>query len=96
MRQPNTEETKRGLGSTMRDDPRAPLSLIRMLLYSVLMAVAPAASAQAPMEVLHVQELETGFHFLYELKVEAAHTQFATWQKLHPEDPFRGVLPRAS
>jgi hypothetical protein len=38
--------------------------------------------------VLHVPELEAGFHFLYELKVEEAHTQFATWQKLHPEDPL--------
>jgi hypothetical protein len=59
-----------------------------MILCSVLMTAAPAASAQAPIEVLHIPELEAGFHFLYELKVEEAHPQFATWQKLHPEDPL--------
>jgi hypothetical protein len=59
-----------------------------MILCSVPMTAAPAASAQAPIEVLHIPELEAGFHFLYELKVEEAHPQFATWQKLHPEDPL--------
>ena len=50
--------------------------------------VARAVSKQAPIEVLHVPELEAGFHFLYELKLEEAHTQFATWQKLHPTGPL--------
>ncbi len=74
--------------------PRVPLSLACVLLCSVLMAVgfavrvARAVSKQAPIEVLHVPELEAGFHFLYELKVEEAHTQFATWQKLHPTGPL--------
>jgi hypothetical protein len=62
------------------------------LLYGLLMSEdldvrgASAASRQTPIEILHVPELEAGFHLLYELKVEEAHKQFATWQKLHPED----------
>lgn len=55
----------------------------------------PAASRQAPIEALHIPELEGGFHFLYELKVEQAHAQFATWQKLHPEDPLGSAAQAA-
>ena len=80
------------LSGTKHVGPRVPLSLTCVLLCSALMTVgfavrvARAASKQAPIEVLHVPELEAGFHFLYELKFEEAHTHFATWQKLHPED----------
>jgi len=90
---PSTDAMNLSLSGTMHDGPRVPLSLTCVLLCSVLMAagfavrVARAASRQAPI-VLHVPELEAGFHLLYELKVEEAHTRFATWQKLHPEDPL--------
>ena len=49
---------------------------MRLLLCSLLVAaicavrVAPAASAQSPAEVLHVPELDAGFHLLYELKLQ--------------------------
>ena len=91
---PSTDAMNLSLSGTKHVGPRVPLSLTCVLLCSVLMAVgfavrvARAASKQAPIEVLHVPELEAGFHFLYELKVEEAHTHFATWQKLHPEDPL--------
>jgi hypothetical protein len=91
---PSTDAMNLSLSGTMHVGPRVPLSLTCVLLCSALMAVgfavrvARAASRQAPIEVLHVPELEAGFHLLYELKVEEAHTQFATWQKLHPEDPL--------
>ena len=50
---------------------------------------ALAASGQTTVEVLHVPELETGFHLLYELKFEDARNQFEAWQKSHPADPLR-------
>ena len=33
-------------------------------------------------------ELETGFHLLYELKLEEARAQLESWGKSHPEDPL--------
>jgi hypothetical protein len=59
-----------------------------MLLCSVLTPASPADSRQAPIEVLHVPELEAGFHLLYELKPQEARNQFEVWQKSHPEDPL--------
>jgi hypothetical protein len=70
------------------------LSLICLLVYSMLVVgsvdvrAALAASRQAPIEVLHVPEIEAGFHLLYELKPEKARTQFEVWQMSHPEDPL--------
>jgi hypothetical protein len=75
--------------------------MVCSLLCSVLIAgvfdvrAAPATSRQTPIEVLHAPELEAGFHFLYELKVEEAHAQFAIWQKLHPEDPLGSAAQAA-
>lgn len=94
MGQPNAEEGSSGPIDSNHDGRGARVTLICSVLCSVLIAgvfdvrEAPATSRQTPIEVLHVPELEAGFHFLYELKVEEAHTQFATWQKLHPEDPL--------
>jgi hypothetical protein len=53
---------------------------------------AQAASGQAPTDILHVPELDAGFHLLYELKPAEARAQFAIWQKSHPE----GALGYAS
>lgn len=64
------------------------------LLLSAL--VAPAASAQIPIEALHVPELEAGFHLLYELKTVEARAQFASWQEAHPEDPLGSASEAAS
>jgi tetratricopeptide (TPR) repeat protein len=67
---------------------------MRLLLCSLLVAaicaarVAPASSAQSPAEVLHVPELDAGFHLLYELKPQEARSHFEAWQKSHPEDPL--------
>jgi len=57
---------------------------------------APGASRQAPIEVLHVPEVDTGFHLLYELKPEQAHKQFEAWQKFHPEDPLGSASEAAA
>src|ERR1700687_1961642 len=57
---------------------------------------ARAASGQAPTEVLHVPELDAGFHLLYELKFEEARTQFETWQKSQPQDPLGYASEAAS
>lgn len=58
--------------------------------------IAPAASAQIPIEALHVPELEAGFHLLYELKPVDARAKFASWQEAHPEDPLGSASEAAS
>jgi tetratricopeptide (TPR) repeat protein len=72
-------------------------SVIGSLLCGVLAASAlavpatPADGRQVQtqiVEILHVPELEAGFHLLYELKPEAARAHFEAWQKSHPEDPL--------
>lgn len=94
MGQPNAEEGSLSPIDSNHDSRGAHVTLICSLLCSVLIAgvfdvrEAPATCRQTPIDVLHVPELEAGFHFLYELKVAEAHMQFATWQKLHPEDPL--------
>jgi tetratricopeptide (TPR) repeat protein len=77
-------------------------SIVCFLLSSALVAMAPdvrpapAASGQAATEPLHVPELDAGFHFLYELKLEEAHKQFEAWQKSHPEDPLGSASEAAA
>jgi tetratricopeptide (TPR) repeat protein len=53
-------------------------------------------SGRTPTEVLHVPELDAGFHLLYELKPEEAHKQFEVWQKSHPEDPLGSASEAAA
>lgn len=55
---------------------------------------ALAVAEQTPIEALQVPELDAGFHFLYEMKLEEAHKQFRSRQKSRPEDPLgsgRGI-----
>src|SRR6266849_9930270 len=40
-------------------------------------------------------EIEAGFHLLYELKFPEARAKFASWEKLHPEDPLGSVSEAA-
>jgi len=83
---------------------RLPLtcSLVCSLLFSALVAMALdvraalAVFGQSPTEPLHVPELDAGFHFLYELKLEEAHKQFEAWQKSHPEDPLGSASQAAA
>ena len=56
----------------------------------------PAGGRQAPIAVLHVPELDAGFHLLYELKPEEARAQFEAWQKSHPEDPLGSAAEAAA
>jgi hypothetical protein len=79
-----------------------PRSIIFSLLCIALAAVgssvraARAASGQAPIEALHVPELDAGFHLLYELKPEEARNQFESLQKSHPEDPLGSAAEAAA
>jgi hypothetical protein len=65
-------------------------SLIRLVVCTALTAAVPnvraaqADSGQAPIDILHVPELDAGFHLLYELKPAEARAQFAIWQQSHP------------
>ena len=81
-------------------------SLARSLLCSLLCAAllaagsddrAALAAARQPLpEALHVPELDTGFHLLYELKPEEARSHFAAWQQAHPADPLGSAAEAAS
>jgi hypothetical protein len=77
-------------------------SLIWLLIHGVVAGMSFGAPAcfmlggQAPIDVLHVPEIETGFRLLYELKPEAARAQFDVWKKSHPEDPLGSASEAAS
>ena len=78
------------------------ISLICLLLCTALMAggldvrTVPAASKQTPIEALHVPELDTGFHLLYELKPEEARSQFEALEMSHPENPLGSAAEAAA
>jgi len=55
-----------------------------------------AASRQNPNVPVHVPELETGFHFLYQLKFNEARTHFELWRRSHPEDSVESAAEAAS
>jgi hypothetical protein len=69
--------------------------IIRVLKLLAITA-ALAASGQTPIEALHVPELDTGFHLLYELKPEEARNRFETWHESNPEDPLGSASVAAS
>jgi hypothetical protein len=77
-------------------------ALVWPFLHAAVAGMAFAApahltwSGQAPIEALHVPELDAGFHLLYELKPEEARAQFAAWQKSHSEDPLGSAAEAAS
>jgi hypothetical protein len=79
-------------------------SAMRLLCCSALMASAsvldvrasPEASGQNPAEVLHVPELDAGFHLLYQLKFQEARAQFAVRESSHPEDALGSAAEAAS
>jgi hypothetical protein len=81
-------------------------SLPRPIIFSLLCITlgaagleVPAALAlprQAPLEALHVPELDAGFHLLYELKPEEARSQFEALQKSHPENPLGSAAEAAA
>ena len=54
------------------------------------------AAEKAPTEILHVPEIEAGFHLLYELKPVEAQAQFEAWRQSHPEDPLGSASEAAS
>jgi hypothetical protein len=102
MGRPNTEEGNPNLIDSNHDGRSALFSVICLLLCSALtfagldVGAAAAVARQAPIEALHVPELEAGFHLLYELKPEEARNQFEAWQRSHPEDPLGSASKAAS
>jgi hypothetical protein len=102
MGRPNTEEGNLSLIDSSHDGRGAYLSRVCLLLCGVLMAgvldvrAALAASGQSPIEVLRVPELDAGFHLLYELKLEEAHSQFEVWQMSHLDDPLGSAAEAAA
>jgi len=56
----------------------------------------PAGSWRADADVSHAEELDAGFHLLYELRLEEARNHFEAWQKSHPEDPLGSASEAAS
>jgi hypothetical protein len=99
MEGPNPKE---GNLSQIDSDHSPYSSLICLLLCGALMSggfdvrAARAAPRQAPIEVLHVPEIEAGFHLLYELKPDEARPQFEVWQMSHPEDPLGSASEAAA
>jgi len=55
-----------------------------------------AGSGQIPSAPLEVAELETGFHFLYELEFNEARAHFEIWRRSHPEDSVESAAEAAS
>ena len=71
------------------------LLYVAMVAAGLAVQAAPGA-AQAPIEALHVPELDAGFHLLYELKPEQARNQFESLKKSHPENPLGSAAEAAS
>jgi hypothetical protein len=69
---------------------------IALAVGGVDVRAAPSASGQTPIDALHVPELDAGFRFLYEMKLEEAHKQFRARQKSHPEDPLGSASEAAA
>ena len=82
--------------------PTAYRTTICLFLCSALIAgvldvrAAQVATEQAPIEALHIPELDAGFHLLYELKPEEARGQFEAFQKSHPENPLGSAADAAA
>jgi hypothetical protein len=76
--------------------------LICSLLCGALVAPAlgvhatPPDRRQVQIEILHVPELDVGFHLLYGLKPVEARAQFHAWQKSHPQDALGSASEAAS
>ena len=102
MKRPNSTAGNLSLIDSNQGGRRAYLSVICLILCSAVMAGVPAvradqtATGQAPIEALHVPELDAGFHLLYELKPEEARSQFEALQKSHPEDPLGSAADAAA
>jgi len=101
MRWQNSEEDQLSLIDWDYAGRRAFVSMIGLFLCSTLMAGlldvrAVAAVSQVAIEALHVPELDTGFHLLYELMPGEAHNEFEVWQKSHPDDPLGSASEAAA
>jgi hypothetical protein len=76
---------------------RIVISFLCSAILVVVLGASPVLAAdKAPTDILHVPEIEAGFHLLYELKPVEARGQFEAWQKSHPEDPIGSASEAAS
>jgi hypothetical protein len=99
---PEAKERGLNFGHSNRLDRGACASAIWLLCCSALVAsvhdarASQEGSGQTPIEVLHVPELDAGFHLLYQLKFEEARAQFAVREESHPEDSLGSAAEAAS
>jgi hypothetical protein len=99
---PKTREGDLKFGNSSLFGRGARASVIWLLCCNAVMANARdfraslEGSGQAPIEVLHVRELDAGFHLLYQLKFEEARAQFAVRERSHPEDSLGNAAEAAS
>lgn len=102
MGRPTTEGAVRGLFTLKQAGGIAHFSLICLLLCGLPITrlrgvqTTLASYGQASTAVLHVPELDAGFHLLYELKPEEARAQFKAWHESHPEDPLGSASEAAA
>ncbi len=78
---------------------RSRLITLALLFALVSIALTTARAAEPPAgepDAASASQLETGFHFLYDLKPVEAQTQFHAWEKSHPEDPLGSALEAAN
>jgi hypothetical protein len=65
---------------------------MKTTLAALLMLLCwPACRADAPAST----EIERGFQSMYNLQFDQAHQDFATWERLHPDDPLGPVSQAA-
>ena len=69
---------------------------VGFLAVLVTLALQAATLDARQAEASDTEELDSGFHLLYELKPEQARAQFAIWQAAHPEDPMGRASDAAS
>lgn len=64
-----------------------------VLLFATYPLLLPNAQ---PMQTASKSEIDSGFRLLYELKFDAARSQFRAWQSAHPDDPLGASSEAAS
>ena len=90
-------DTKLSMGRSLGPQVKArlpwmtPIACV-VLLISMLLSVAGANDVPSP---AFASPLDRGFSGLYNLDFSSAQIEFATWQKLHPDDPVGPVSEAA-
>jgi len=65
------------------------LMILRASLFAIALSLASAAYSEPSL-------LDAGYRQMYNLQFDQAHSTFAEWQRLHPEDPMGAVSDAAA